>query len=209
MGPVVIPSTTALKTGQARRSDGEPRYTESGLTSPPVPFQLVSCRVSLAEGRIELSSQQSTAKGGVLSGFSDADAAIVARAAIELVADSSLAPQGVSNAQAALVADVGESRRRRRDSRARAVWALGISALAISGADLASPSPVPLSAAVPKPPPPYIGSLCTTPTKSWDADGFLTFPGHLDSALHLGVIAPESLAKVENLYKNKCPRLQA
>ena len=152
----------------------------------------VTCTLLLSQGTVELLSTSSGDEGRTTS---------VAKGAISCIAERSYL-QGTPDPA------VEDSVTFRRRLLSRAAIALGISAFA-SAAMCIGPHPnavegSPRAAAAPAP---SIGGLCATPAAGgagsgsgaggcWYTDGFHTFPGHLDSALHLGVAAPGSGAKV-------------
>ena len=153
----------------------------------------VTCTLLLSQGTVELLSTS--------SGDEEGRTTSVAKGAISCIADRSYL-------QGAPEPAVEDSVTFRRRLLSRVAIALGISAFA-SAALCIGPHPnaaegSPRAAAAPAP---SIGGLCATPAAGgassgsgaggcWYTDGFHTFPGHLDSALHLGVAAPGSGAKV-------------
>ena len=180
---------------------------------------MVTCQVELETGALRLAcSKGDGATSAVGGGDGDGGQLVATGRVTRVLAPPAPAPsqppqglqQHAGEAEAAPAAAAASPRNRTLRMLATLLGVASLAAAQQQQQHISSGTPPPASSAVARAP--SLGCLAPAPgsaggtaggtagstggTGAWYTSGFLSFPGHLDSALHLGVALPGSGAKV-------------
>ena len=183
---------------QGRHGQGpHPAHKDGTVEAPGNDDIIVSCKVELDKGLVEISSRSD-------AGAHRQGGEVVATGGISVVTSSPLAGGPKMKSSSSLdMGSIEPSHERQRMTHKVAI-VMGLTMFAATGSSVLPGARMAVQESIKREENeprtasqiPSIGELCGIPTGGWSSDGFCSFPGHLDSALHLGVAAPGSGAKV-------------